>query len=1034
MARGTAPRRRSDSIAGWHRFTTFEAHCGDDRCRDPMRHAGVSNSVSRACLVNPSVSGSVMSARIFRPLVLLALPAALLSNFAFADCVSLSALDAAYSQDFNTLASTGTSSTVPVGWAFVEAGGNTTYTAGTGSSTAGDTYSFGATASSERAFGSLASNSLQSTIGACFTNNTGGTITSLDIAYTGEEWRLGVINRADSLTFGYSTDATDLTTGTWTAVAALNFSTPDQVTVGAKDGNSAADRTAISNTISGLSITSGATVWIRWVDPNISGSDDGLAVDDFSLNPHGTAGGGSTPPGGSGAATPSSVPADGSTATLLTVMPTPGSNPTSVSYTVAGDLSAIGRSATQTFYDDGSNGDATAGDGTFSFSTTVANATSPGAKSLPVTITDDQSRAGNTSISLTVTAVPISAKIGAIQGTGDASPYAGQTVTTTGNVVTVVSGNNFYMQDPNGDGNPDTSDAIYVYRGSTSSPMVAVGDIVDVTGPIAEFNGTTEFSGSPQTVTVTNTGGSVTPVALNSSMPSPNPSVPVCVGSLPAGNVAEGNWECLESMLVSFDGVVVGATGGGFAADGTHAGSPGSFYATVGGIARPFREPGVIYPGIGGTIPVWDGDPEIMEIYLGKGYNGTSLAAYNAGQTFAAQAVVGDFSGGYELYPTVFTPGSTPTTVQPVADSAAGTLTIASQNMLHFYNDVDDAGSGDNCSTWGSTDVCPDSTQFGIRLKKSSLQVRNVLKAPAVVGVQEVENLAALQSLADQIHTDDTSLTYTPYLDEGNDIGGIDVGFLVRSDVTVNAVTQIGQLTQTDDGCGGSPPPAMCTLNDRPPLLLDASFAGQRFAVLVIHNRSLGSVDTTRVQRKRLEQAQYVAAIVQAWQTGTGNDVALTAPDAHVILGASGETVPAADGSVPLVVVGDYNAYEFTDGYADVTGQIKGTAVQADNLTWEMPLTNPTMCDAGLTTDPATRYSFMFDGYVQELDHALLTRTAWKNFVVLHNAHGNADTSEAGAEVTDDTTPARSADHDGQVLTLAVDRLFADGFEGDTCN
>ena len=52
---------------------------------------------------------------------------------------------------------------------------------------------------------------------------------------------------------------------------------------------------------------------------------------------------------------------------------------------------------------------------------------------------------------------------------------------------------------------------------------------------------------------------------------------------------------------------------------------------------------------------------------------------------------------------------------------------------------------------------------------------------------------------------------------------------------------------------------------------------------------------------------------------------------------------------------------------------------------------------------------------------------------MLSNAHRNADTSEAGPEVTDPATPARSADHDGQVVTLAVDRVYADGSEGDTC-
>ena len=55
--------------------------------------------------------------------------------------VALTALDVAYSQDFSTLASSGTSSDLPVGWAFAETGSNanTTYTAGNGSANAGDT-------------------------------------------------------------------------------------------------------------------------------------------------------------------------------------------------------------------------------------------------------------------------------------------------------------------------------------------------------------------------------------------------------------------------------------------------------------------------------------------------------------------------------------------------------------------------------------------------------------------------------------------------------------------------------------------------------------------------------------------------------------------------------------------------------------------------------------------------------------------------------------------------------------------------------
>src|SRR5205085_68916 len=78
----------------------------------------------------------------------------------------------------------------------------------------------------------------------------------------------------------------DLSTGTYTGVAALNFVTPDTATTGAKNGNAAADRTAISSTITGLSIPNGASFFIRWTDTDATGADDGLAVDDFSLTPN----------------------------------------------------------------------------------------------------------------------------------------------------------------------------------------------------------------------------------------------------------------------------------------------------------------------------------------------------------------------------------------------------------------------------------------------------------------------------------------------------------------------------------------------------------------------------------------------------------------------------------------------------------------------------------------------------------------------------------------------------------------------------
>jgi hypothetical protein len=207
--------------------------------------------------------------------------------------VSLTTLGAAYTQNFDGLVNSGTSSSVPTGWAFSETGSNAnaTYAAGTGTGNSGETFSFGASASTDRAFGSLASSSLLSKVGASFVNNTGSLITSLNISYVGEEWRLGVTGgRTDQLNFEYSLNATSLTSGTWLPVTALNFVTPNTSTVvGAVNGNLTGNKSSISSTINSLAIAVGGTVWVRWSDADITGADDGLGIDDFSLTPSGSA-------------------------------------------------------------------------------------------------------------------------------------------------------------------------------------------------------------------------------------------------------------------------------------------------------------------------------------------------------------------------------------------------------------------------------------------------------------------------------------------------------------------------------------------------------------------------------------------------------------------------------------------------------------------------------------------------------------------------------------------------------------------------
>jgi predicted extracellular nuclease len=144
----------------------------------------------------------------------------------------------------------------------------------------------------------------------------------------------------------------------------------------------------------------------------------------------------STNPSGTGTADPASVMAGGST--LLTVAVTPGTNPTSTGLAVTGDLSSIGGSATQPFFDDGTSGDAVAGDNVFSFQATVSTGTAAGAKSLPVSITDAQARSGSATIDLTVQA---SASTNP-SGTGAADPASVVAGSSTLLTVAVTPGTN----------------------------------------------------------------------------------------------------------------------------------------------------------------------------------------------------------------------------------------------------------------------------------------------------------------------------------------------------------------------------------------------------------------------------------------------------------------------------------------------------------------------------------------------------------------------------------------------------------------
>ncbi|MCP4656647.1 MAG: hypothetical protein GY856_14635, partial [bacterium] len=554
-------------------------------------------------------------------------------------------------------------------------------------------------------------------------------------------------------------------------------------------------------------------------------------------------------------------------------------------------------------------------------------------------------------------------EIFAIQGSSTATPYDGQTVITLDNVVTAVGPEGFFIQTPDArdDLDPDTSNGVYVY--TETAPSVAVGDQVDVSGVVIEYYDFTEFGNSP-VVTVDSSGNPLPAmVTFDVTRPSPDPTAPSCAIE----------YECYEGMLVTVTGGRVCGPNQRFGVD------PIAEIHVTAAPTRCLREPGVAYPGIGGGIPTWDGNPEVFELDP----NGLGLPnqVVPAGSTFNVTGALAYEYGDYEIWPTSF--AYVPVTLPlPVRDAGVEEFTVGSLNLWRLFDHV------------GNADVSEE--EYNRRLAKFSIYIRDVLKSPDILGVQEAEKIGVLNALAAEIVADDATVVYTAYLVEGNDIGGIDVGFLVRDTVSVTSVTQLG-AGEMFSFPGHSDIP----LHDRPPLLLEASYIGGAtpfaIAVMVNHTRSLIGIDDPDpdgafVRQKRFEQAQSIAQKVQDFQT--------------------------ADPTTPLVLVGDFNAFQFTDGYVDVVGQIAGDFDPSENL-----LSGPDLVSLDLTNEVLRRplrqrYSFIQYGNAQVLDHALTSAAFFSLVNGFDYGRGNADA--AIDWINDETTALRSSDHDGLVLYICT--------------
>lgn len=205
--------------------------------------------------------------------------------------VSITTLGAANTQNFDAMTTADFNLTdntsIPGVYAFRTAGNAVpnVMTASVGNNAAPGLRNFGSTAAADRALGSIAGGPTGTVhYGVRFANNTGSTIASIEVTYAGEQWRNGGIPAAD-LAFDYRQAATvtDLTTGTYTLVPALNFTTPvSGGTPVALDGNAAANR-SIRNAGFPVTVLPGQEIMIRWTDFDQVGNDHGVSIDNLTI-------------------------------------------------------------------------------------------------------------------------------------------------------------------------------------------------------------------------------------------------------------------------------------------------------------------------------------------------------------------------------------------------------------------------------------------------------------------------------------------------------------------------------------------------------------------------------------------------------------------------------------------------------------------------------------------------------------------------------------------------------------------------------
>ena len=754
------------------------------------------------------------------------------------------------------------------------------------------------------------------------------------------QYRVGNSGNFTNLPAGYVADATTANTATQT--------TPVSVTLPAAANNQ-------------------PEVQVRIITTNAVGFDEPVGIDDIAITGTPLSGGVNQPIAASCPAATVIDQGAGSTISLGATDPDSVVNGASLtSAAVAGiSLGAVNAATT-----DG---------GTATTSVVVAGSVPAGTYPLQVTLTNNELQSVACDFTVTVNGT---VSIPAIQGGGSLSPLTGQSVTTRG-VVTKLLNNGFFMQDPVGDGNVDTSDGIFVF--TSTAPTVAVGQELRVSGTVGEFapNGVsatyqpvTQLTGV--TTSVLSSGNSVAPTVI----------------TLP--ETVEGELERFEGMLVFIQSPMT-------ASQNFFQGRFGQVTLGANGrLVKPTNQ----HPAGSAEATALADDNARRRIILD---DGTSLQNPNptpyigadntlrAGDTLP-NGITGVIDYGlatnitnglsdYKIHPTdpVVFERSNPRPATPPA--VGGNVRVGSFNVLNYFTTIDQAGA--SCFPSGTRSDCRGADSALELQRQASKIVPAILGLNAdVVGLMEIENNgnAAAQDLVNRLNAVAGPGTYATVAMPVGGTGGdaIRVAMFYKP----ARVSLAGQARSDTD-----------PVHNRPPLAQTFVAAnGERFSVVVNHFKSKGSCPANAndpnadqgdgqgcFNPARVAQAQALSNFIGQLQ--------LVDPD--------------------VVVVGDLNAYGKEDPILELS-----SAGLVDQI-------------ARFNTEG---YSYVFDGESGYLDHGLTSASLSPFVTGAVHWHINADEPSIIDYNTEFKQPAvptagpdyysatvyRSSDHDSVLLGLSL--------------